>query len=653
MPYETDAPRLIQAMRSAAVPGSPTVILLPWNYTDFHLLRFLFGDAPIYLVQSAANARGERVEDPVWTARWAGMYGERFLPNAEALTPFAGQRLVYIGWSILPSLQNLLNMLEYAGFRRLAERFEAAQFMNHMTQSWLWQHPQFLLQERARYGQYSVYDIRQPQETLHIPLWGMFETPVINPKNYTNPFDFTEIELKAIFTSPSGRQVRFFGFYDGDGQGGQTGKIWKLRFMPDETGTWKYIYSWTDGTPGGSGGFTAVDTGLPGPLRIDPQHPRWFMFANGERFYLRGYYYSEAFTSPQAFWQADLETFLGPPWNFNFITTIFWQGRLLAQKGWNARPYNGFYPVLDGDVTRLNLAAWRHADAVLTQMASRRAIWYNFDGFIPNVGGDRPHSIIAEQILLRNWIARLAPYWNVTWNIAFEWAEFMRARQVHRIARYVKSIDPWQHVLTVHHQGVNSAPPDADAWLDFYSIQQDAGSAATAGAANSAVASAGRRPLFAQEVVWEGEQDGKLTATQVRHAGWGVVVGAGLLNYAEQFKSHAGRTYGDGGGLPYIQIMFDFIESLPYWRMHPHNSLVNRGNFCLAEPGQEYVVYTETGGPVVLDLSATRGLLQAQWLNPRTGQYLPAGEVSGGKRQRFTNPAGDRNDWVLHLRNVS
>jgi len=41
--------------------------------------------------------------------------------------------------------------------------------------------------------------------------------------------------------------------------------FWKLRFMPDELGTWNYSYTWTDGTSGGSGNFQVVDTGLPGP----------------------------------------------------------------------------------------------------------------------------------------------------------------------------------------------------------------------------------------------------------------------------------------------------------------------------------------------------------------------------------------------------
>src|SRR4030067_2136687 len=99
-----------------------------------------------------------------------------------------------------------------------------------------------------------------------VGLCDVFETKVLNSKNYSNPFDFRVIELQANFTSPSGNKYSYYGFYDGDGVGGLTGNVWKLRFMPNVIGTWEYTYTWTDGTPGASGTFIVADTGLPGPL---------------------------------------------------------------------------------------------------------------------------------------------------------------------------------------------------------------------------------------------------------------------------------------------------------------------------------------------------------------------------------------------------
>jgi hypothetical protein len=160
MPYETDAKQLIRAVEAEAPPSSLITILLPWNYSDFHFMRFLFPERSIYLVQSAVNSNGDVIEDSDWTAQFVSAYGDHFLPSSEALPAgFSERKLVYIGWTILPSLQNLHDFLICLGWHGLAERFAALPFTDHMTQSWLWRHPQFPMRESARYGQYRVYEV--------------------------------------------------------------------------------------------------------------------------------------------------------------------------------------------------------------------------------------------------------------------------------------------------------------------------------------------------------------------------------------------------------------------------------------------------------------------------------------------------------------
>jgi len=60
-----------------------------------------------------------------------------------------------------------------------------------------------------------------------VPLYGIFEVGVTNNNSYSNPFDFEEVGLQGKFTSPSGVMTSFFGFYDGDGAGGQEGNVCK------------------------------------------------------------------------------------------------------------------------------------------------------------------------------------------------------------------------------------------------------------------------------------------------------------------------------------------------------------------------------------------------------------------------------------------
>lgn len=490
-------------------------------------------------------------------------------------------------------------------------------------------------------------------ESKTVPLWGRFETQVENTKRYANPFK--DVELNATFTSPSGKAVDFFGYFDGDGRGGQSGNVWKIRFMPDETGTWSYVCRFSDGAPGKRGELTCVNKGAkPGPLRVEG---RWLRLADGKQFYPRSYYFSEAFCGKSPHWQRTIDTLFGEQHRFNFCCTTFWQGQLLENNRWNNIEYNGFYPIQDRDYTLLDLRSWRHVDEVLQHLESHGAVWFNFDGFVPNVGGEmggQRTDFGAQKVYIRNVVARLAPYWNITWNIAFEWREFLSAEQVRRLVDFTKKIDPWGHPVTVHDQGGYQTAVElvGELHVDFVTLQYDAGKCRDAVTANGFIQQySGRTPVYAQEVCWEA--DSKLDGEQVRKGAWGVVLAGGLLNYAEMFDGpNQGRpeNYGDGKAIPYLEIMFDFMQSLSYQQMTPHNELVNAGCICFAEPGSHYVCYAPNGGTIELDLSGASGDLNGYWLDPRDGRKQSAAEVESGGKKALQCPDG--NDWVLYLHQI-
>jgi len=80
--------------------------------------------------------------------------------------------------------------------------------------------------------------------------------------------------------------------------------------------------------------------------------------------------------------------------------------------------------------------------------------------------------------------------------------------------------------------------------------------------------------------------------------------------------------------------------------MLPRSDLAS-GGYCLAQAGQEYVVYLPGGGEVTVDLSAAQGTLQGEWVHPVTGQITPATAMPGGARQVLKAPGADAA--VLHL----
>ena len=71
--------------------------------------------------------------------------------------------------------------------------------------------------------------------------------------------------------------------------------------------------------------------------------------------------------------------------------------------------------------------------------------------------------------------------------------------------------------------------------------------------------------------------------------------------------------------------------------------------YCLAQPGQLYLVYLLQGGTTTLDLTAASGELSVSWFNPREGGALKSGaKVRGGAKVTLTAP--DTNDWLAVVR---
>lgn len=86
-----------------------------------------------------------------------------------------------------------------------------------------------------------------------------------------------------------------------------------------------------------------------------------------------------------------------------------------------------------------------------------------------------------------------------------------------------------------------------------------------------------------------------------------------------------------------------------FWEMEPNSKLASTG-VCLANAGEEYVVYLGSCEPFTVDLSEAQGAtLEVHWYDPRTGRFQPAAAVAGGNSAaRFTPPLA--GDAVLHLK---
>ncbi len=79
------------------------------------------------------------------------------------------------------------------------------------------------------------------------------------------------------------------------------------------------------------------------------------------------------------------------------------------------------------------------------------------------------------------------------------------------------------------------------------------------------------------------------------------------------------------------------------------NPARDNSRYCLAQPGEVYLVYLPDGGRVTLDLSEAAGDLDVSWFDPRSGgPLMPAASVRGGAPAALVAPSAD--DWLALVR---
>lgn len=111
----------------------------------------------------------------------------------------------------------------------------------------------------------------------------------------------------------------------------------------------------------------------------------------------------------------------------------------------------------------------------------------------------------------------------------------------------------------------------------------------------------------------------------------------------------------------YCRLALDFFrdEKIPFGEMQNANALIgntkdNNSKFCLAKPGEIYLVYLPNGGTTTLDLTAAEGEFSVDWFNPRVGGALADGSlktVEGGKLAALGDPPADaQEDWLIVVR---
>jgi hypothetical protein len=457
-----------------------------------------------------------------------------------------------------------------------------------------------------------------------------------------NPF---LIEVTATFSGPGG----FFAvpaFYAGDGAGGMDGDIWRVRFAANAAGSWTMSTSSSESLLDGySATFEVIDT-----ADCDPPEPGELpdftckgRLSYADDFYLRfadgSYWLKGGVDDPEDFLAADQTVgFTTKQEAIHYLATerlnsLYFMTNNIGGDRDNVWPW-----VEERDSEHFDVAKLDGWDGILDELQAHGIVLHLV------FENDSAWTGFNRGLYYRQMVARFAHYNGLIWNLSEEYNENYTADQVKVFAQLLSDLDPYDHPLTVHHQGPTSR------WDPFYGDDRfDLTSFHTSGSPQNATAIAARQKseTTGRPIPVGFDETGDYTGTRDanRHLVWSIYLGGGIY----EIHTRPLTDYRDWQAhFRDLVRARAFMEALPFWEMVPSNQLLVGGTgYVLSKAGEVYVCYLPGGGAVDLDLASNTNDFDAFWFNPRTGESVDIGVVSGGTTLSFDSP--DALDWTLLL----
>jgi hypothetical protein len=539
-----------------------------------------------------------------------------------------------------------------------------------------------------------------------VPLYRVFEATFQNNARYANKF--ADVELLATFVSPSGQSSDFRGFFDGDGAGGGdavTGNVWKLRFMPNEPGAWKYTWKWSDATPGGEGSFECVAEGAgKGILQPYKENPRWLAYNGTEPVWIKSYYETGHGAIAQPFgWITDnvYQPMLDRGYNHlqvNWLLSLCCFGQYYKDGPEPSSLDLTLYTEGRASGT-MRLDVWRLMEDRLGWLNDRNVGVHMFLGFEgrKNDGPDWGALTGEEKdFYVRYTVARIAPFANVAgWNFVWEDPGHREDYEL-GLARLLQKYDIFNHLRTYqdeHPRDNEYERPEYNfaavenhfLFTDEKPIDRNYRKTPWTHHMACLVAYVPGKPVYMSEgnALWRRYWAERTGATQddLLRAAWGCATAAASFCWNGHAKEYELFVRGPEG-LPffgddnpytlsakYIDILADAMNNeVAFYKMSPHDEMLTGHDpfrvWCLAEIGAQYLVFTPAGEPFTLHLPVGN-YADNVWIDTKTGNKRPADAVvvtaadlqspnTDDRRNNmapipFTPPTAD-TDWALILR---
>ena len=520
-------------------------------------------------------------------------------------------------------------------------------------------------------------------------LYERVEETMTNSTSFDNPF--TDTELRLDVTAPSGRSLgsefTWYGFHDGNGNGGQDGDVWKFRMIFDEPGDWTveagFYEPGTSTSNGPSETFTYSVSSTPiegghGHIRHDARNPMRFAFDDGTPWVPFSTHSSMLLDreNPQtAYTWIDEHRALGVnAMGIRFHTEA---GAVDEQKQFHWLAGNGSRASSrDGlDYSRFDVATWHHNEQALTYAQDKGAklfIWFGMSALNGQYGTygplDHNGSTLGplQELYIRYFLARWAAFscwWH--WTVSSEWEEAgQRDLQINH-AKALQSQNPWKTLVSNHSLGDWSLGGTDEGW-GLATLQKRVGDS------DDDVFSGPKAfiedndhhgiPVFNCEGVWE------LDATRARIATMTHLMAGGYSNIANWDQGHKDGSWGsswpdyceecknDAAAIGMLAKFFNRadIDINPCTPAHDLVS-VSGGHtaMCLAQEGTQYYVWADEGGTPSLDLGGQNGIFHVVRYDgsdlPADGGGTELDDITGGEEHALGScpESGFGNDYLF------
>jgi Domain of unknown function (DUF5060)/Domain of unknown function (DUF5605)/Protein of unknown function (DUF4038) len=457
--------------------------------------------------------------------------------------------------------------------------------------------------------------------TTHVEQWGIFELTLPGSAE-GNPY--LDVELTARFAYKH-RAIEVDGFYDGDG-------VYRIRFMPDTPGTWRYRTQSNIGSLNGTEGtFTCLPPrpGNHGPVAVSNTYH--FAYADGMPYKPVGTTCYAWTHQSDELEERTLATLRGTPFN-KLRTCIFPKHYLFNENEPPLYPFPGLSrgeshwdvgQMVRGeasrgwsfDFTRFDPAFFHHfeqrvADLMALGIEADIILFHPYDrwGFAAMDAG-------ADDRYVRYVVARLAAYRNVWWSLANEF-DLMRYKTMadwDRFFRVVAERDPYEHLRSIHNCLVfyDHAKP----WVTHLSIQ----TTRWLDVRQTRVwLEQFGKPVVVDECGYEGNIPphwGNLSAQEMVHRFWVGTASGGYVGHGETFLHPQDILWwAKGGGLsgqsaPRLAFIRRILEDGPAPGLDPVDGLLSSWvEFpCVGQEHHYYLTYFGPHQPAQVEVHVPEG----------------------------------------------